>query len=78
MRGYDLRRIALGRKNSLFVGHDEGGENLAVLQTLVTSCLQNGINPEQYLTDVLIRVQTWPNRQIAELLPDRWKPPDGG
>jgi transposase len=74
----DLRRIALGRKNSLFVGHDEGGENLAVLQTLVTSCLQNGINPEQYLADVLIRVQTWPNRQIAELLPDRWKPPDGG
>lgn len=36
------------------------------------------INPEQYLTDVLIRVQTWPNHQIAELLPDRWRPPDGG
>ena len=74
----DLRRSALGRKNSLFVGHDEGGENLAVVQTLVTSCLQNGINPEQYIADVLIRVQTWPNLKIAELLPDRWRPPNGG
>jgi transposase len=74
----DLRRIALGRKTSLFVGHDEGGENLAVLQSLVTSCVQNGVNPEQYLTDVLIRVQTWPNARIAELLPDQWKPPANG
>ena len=48
------------------------------MQTLVTSCLQNGINPEQYIADVLIRVQTWPNLKIAELLPDRWRPPNGG
>lgn len=67
--------IALGRKNFLFVGHDEAGRNLAVLQTLVSTCLANGMNPQTYLTDVLIRIQTHPQSQIDELLPWNWRPP---
>lgn len=69
-----LRIIALGRKNSLFVGHDDGGERLAILQSLVTSCLLSGVNPHDYLADVLIRVNTHPAKRIEELLPHRWKP----
>lgn len=71
-----LRRIALGRKNSLFVGDDDGGENLAILQSLVTSCLQNGVNPETYLRDVLIRCSATPKSGLRDLLPDRWRPPN--
>ena len=71
-----LRLIALGRKNFLFVGHDEAGENLAVLQTLVSTCELNGVNPQAYLTDVLIRTQTHPASRIDDLLPQNWSPPD--
>jgi len=70
-----LRIVALGRKNFLFVGHDAAGENLAVLQSLVASCDINGVNPEAYLTDVLMRVQTHPHSALDELLPHRWQPP---
>lgn len=55
-----LRRVALGRKNFLFVGNDESGEHLATLHTLVATCEANGINPVEYLTDVLARVNDHP------------------
>jgi transposase len=70
-----LRAIAVGRKNFLFVGHNGAGHNLAVLQSLVSSCQINGVDPQAYLTDVLIRIQTHPQSQIDELLPHRWEPP---
>jgi transposase len=68
-----LRRASLGRKNFLFVGHAAAGENLAGLYALVATCLANGVNPEEYLADVLLRVQTHPNSRIGELLPLEWK-----
>ena len=69
-----LRLIALGRKNYLFVGHDVAGQNLAILQTFVATCVANDVNPQEYLTDVLIRIQTHPQSKIDELLPHKWKP----
>jgi transposase len=67
-----LRVAALGRKNFLFVGSDEGGENLASLYTLIATCEANRINAFRYLRDVLIRVQTHPQSKIDDLLPQRW------
>ena len=69
-----LRRVAQGRKVFLFVGHQQGGENLATLYSLVASCELNGINPIAYLTDVLHRVDRHPASRIDELLPDAWSP----
>jgi transposase len=71
-----LRRVALGRKNFLFVGGEEQGHHLAVLYTLVASCEKHGVNPIDYVTDVLTRVHHHPARRVAELLPHRWKPPE--
>ncbi len=68
-----LRKAAVGRKNFLFVGHEAAGENLAGLYALVATCEVNGINPEEYLADVLLRVQTHPNSRLDELLPHEWK-----
>jgi transposase len=70
-----LRVCALGRKNFLFVGTDAAGENLAGLYSLITTCEANGINPINYLADVLLRVQTHPASRIDELLPHNWTPP---
>jgi transposase len=70
-----LRVAALGRKNFLFVGSDEAGENLAGLYSLIATCEACGVNPVDYLADVLLRVQTHPVSRIDELLPQNWKPP---
>jgi transposase len=71
-----LRVVALGRKNFLFLGSDEAGDNTAGLYSLVATCQANGVNPEAYLADVLLRVQTHPAADIDALLPDRWRPLD--
>jgi transposase len=68
-----IRPIALNRKNSLFAGHDEGGVHWGVVASLVESCKLNGIEPQAYLTDLLIKlVEGWPMRRIDELLPWVW------
>jgi transposase len=72
-----LRIMALGRRNFLFVGHDEAGQNLAILQTLVATCKLHKVNPYDYLVDVLVRVQSHPQSRIAELLPMNWAPKGG-
>jgi transposase len=69
-----LKPVALGRKNWLFAGSDEGGKTAATLMSLCTTCKDLGVDPFAYLRDVLDRVSTHPNSRIDELLPDRWKP----
>ncbi len=69
-----LRRVALGRKNFLFVGHEDAGHDLAVLYTLVATCEKHGVNAIDYVTDVLTRVRSHPARDVVDLLPHRWKP----
>jgi hypothetical protein len=49
------RVVAPGRKNFLFVGTDEAGENLAGLYSLIATCEVTGVNPVAYLADVLLR-----------------------
>jgi transposase len=69
-----LKPVALGRKNWLFAGSDEGGKTAATLMSLCTTCKDLGVEPFAYLRDVLDRVSTHPNSRIEELVPDRWKP----
>jgi transposase len=67
-----MKPVALGRKNWLFAGSDEGGRTAATLMSLCAICKELGIDPFAYLRDVLGRVSTHPNSRIEELLPDRW------
>jgi transposase len=67
-----LRRIAMGRKNYLFVGDVASGKSLAGLYSLVATCESRGINPFDYLADVLTRVQDHQASAIDELLPAAW------
>ena len=70
-----LRVVALGRKNFLFVGDEDTGENLAGLYSLVATCEANSVDPIAYLQDVLMRLDDHPNSQLDDLLPHRWRPP---
>jgi hypothetical protein len=65
------RPVALGRKNALFAGYDEGAEAWAAITSLIETCKLNGVDPQRYLTDLLTRlVQGWPQSRIDELISD--------
>lgn len=68
-----LRHVAVGRKNWMFAGHDEGAEALAILYTIIESAKRVGLNPETYLRDVLSCIGDLPMSRLEDLLPDRWK-----
>jgi transposase len=68
-----FKPVAIGRKNWLFAGSDNGGETAAVLMSLCTTCKELEIDPQAYLRDVLDRISTHPARRIEELLPDQWQ-----
>lgn len=67
-----IRPTAIGKKNWLFIGHPEAGERSAILYTLLENCKRLGINPEEYLRDVLTRLPSMTNRQTHELTPANW------
>jgi transposase len=68
----EMKRIAIGRKNWLFVGSATGGRTAAVLFSFASTCQRLGIEPWRYLRDVLERLPSHPREQLAELLPDMW------
>ena len=67
-----LRREALGRRNWLFVGSDEGGEVNAKLVTLLASCQLHGLEPLGYLRDLLCLLPDWSQLRLLELAPVNW------
>ena len=70
-----MRPVCLSRKNSLFAGSDEGGENWACLASLIETCKLNDVNPQAYFTDLLTRlVNGWSQKSIDELMPWHWVP----
>ena len=69
----EMKRIAIGRKNWLFVGSENGGRTAAVLFSFTSTCDRLSIDPWAYLHDVLTRLPRTSADQLAELLPDRWK-----
>jgi transposase len=69
-----IRVPAVGRRRWLFIGHPDAGERSAVIYSFIVSCRRRGINPEEYLTDILQRLPAMNITQIEELLPEHWKP----
>ncbi len=68
-----LRRQAVGRKNWLFVGSEEGALANTVFVSLIASCELHDIEPWAYLRDLLFLLPDWPKTRILELAPAYWK-----
>lgn len=68
----ELRRQAVGRKNWIFVGSDDGGRVNAVFTSLLASCRMLGIEPWAYLRDLLCLLPGWPLHRVLELAPAYW------
>ena len=68
-----LRPLVIGRKNWLFVGSAQAGERAAAIMSLIESAKLSGHDAWEYLKDVLERLPTLKQRDIADLLPHNWK-----
>ena len=69
-----IRPVAVGRSNWLFAGSLRAGQRAAAIMSLIQSAKLNGHDPYAYLKDVLTKLPTHKNSQIAQLLPHRWQP----
>jgi transposase len=69
-----MRIVAIGRKNWLFAGSDEGGKRAAIIYSILETCKQNGLNTFVYLQDVLARLPAQADDALWELLPYHWQP----
>ena len=70
-----MKPVAIGRKNWLFMGSDRGGRAAAILMSVLQSAQRNGLNPQVYLKDVIDRISDIPVSRLNELLPDKWSVP---
>ncbi|MGA3329003.1 MAG: IS66 family transposase [Terriglobia bacterium] len=69
----EMKRVVLNRKNSLFVGNPRGGRTAAILASLTSTCRRHEVDPQIYLTQLLLNLPTWPARELDAWLPDHWK-----
>ena len=67
-----MKRIALNRKNSLFVGNERGGRTAAILSSITSTCRRHDIDPQRYLTQLLTNLPATPLSQLDHWLPDAW------
>jgi transposase len=67
-----IRPTKLGAKNWLFIGNEHSGQKSAILYTLVENCRRLGINPKEYLIDVLTRLPGMLAKEAIALTPANW------
>jgi hypothetical protein len=69
----EMKRVVLTRKNSLFVGNPRGGRTAAILASLTSTCRRHDVDPQFYLTQLLVNLPTTSTAELPVWLPDQWK-----
>jgi transposase len=69
----EMKRVVLNRKNSLFVGNARGGRTAAILASLTSSCRRLNVDPQRYLTQLLMNLPSARMSDLPAWLPDQWK-----
>jgi len=67
-----VRPVAIGRKNYLFLGSDNGGKAAAILYGIMASAKANQVEPFAYVRDLLSQLSRCSPPAVATLLPDAW------
>jgi transposase len=68
-----LRRVAVGRKNWMFCGHDESAQGHAILWSLIASAQRHDLDVQLYLRSVLAYLPALSPDELQNYLPDVWK-----
>lgn len=69
-----IRTVAVTRKGFMFAGSHQAAQNAAIIYTFIASCKLQNIDPEVWLTDILLRLPKQPKDKLADLLPQNWTP----
>ena len=69
----EMKRVVLNRKNSLFVGNPRGGRTAAILASLTSTCRRHDVDPQLYLTQLLMNLPQAKMNELPDWLPDQWK-----
>jgi len=69
----EMKRVVLNRKNSLFVGNPRGGRTAAILASLTSTCRRHEVDPQLYLTQLLMNLSQVKVSELSNWLPDQWK-----
>jgi transposase len=69
----EMKRVVLNRKNSLFVGNPRGGRTAAILASLTSTCRRHEVDPQLYLTQLLMNLPQAKMSELPDWLPDQWK-----
>lgn len=68
-----IRPLTIGRKNWLFAGSKNGGDATATWASIIQTCRANDVDPFEYISDVLRKINGHPANKIEELLPHNFK-----
>ena len=68
-----MKRVVLHRKNSLFVGNPRGGRTAAILASITSTCRRHEIDPQLYLTQLLMNLPNVSSSDLHHWLPNIWK-----
>ena len=66
-----LRPIAVGRKNWMFAGSESGGQAIAVMSSLISTCRRLDLDPFSYLQAAITKLTEDPTCPPEQLLPGR-------
>src|ERR1700722_15995532 len=69
----EMKRVVLNRKNSLFVGNPRGGRTAAILASLTSTCRRHEVDPQLYLTQLLMNLPQAKMSELSDWLPDQLK-----
>jgi transposase len=69
----EMKRVVLTRKNSLFVGNPRGGRTAAILASLTSTCRRHDVDPQLYITQLLINLPAISVPELPAWLPNQWK-----
>ena len=56
----------------MFCGSHEGAKRAALIYTIVETCKLQGIEPFEYMRDVIDRISGYPMKKIYDLTPMGW------
>jgi hypothetical protein len=64
-----IRPVALGRRNSLFIGHPKAGKKSAIFYSIFATCKLCGVCPEKYLHWLFPKLAAATTKTITQLTP---------
>ena len=69
-----MKPVAIGRKNWMFAGSENGGKAMAIAFTLIETAKLNKVDPQAWLTWVLEHIADHKITKLDELMPWNYTP----